>query len=334
MDSLTQAALGAAVGHVVAGERGGSKALVAGAVAGTLPDLDVLFYPVLDSVAELGFHRGLSHSFLFVVVAAPLFGLLVARFARGAPVSWKTWSWVGFWAFGTHVILDSLTIYGTGLLEPFSNARAAWNTLFIIDPLYTVPLLVGLIGAMLVGPGSRRSVMWTRVALGVSVVYLIWAGISKTIANREFEREFARMGIDPIRYISTPTPFNTVLWRALAETESEYVEIYYSVANDDPPSEPNFIPKHHDLLSSRFQSRASQTATWFSQGYYSVTLEDDVVLVHDLRFGQVGFRGGPFVLSLALVPDADTDGGWALEQRWFRMANVGPVMRELIDFAL
>lgn len=79
MDSLTQIVLGAAVGEVVLGKKIGNKAILYGAIAGTIPDLDVLARSLFDPLTANELHRGPTHSILFCLLAAPLFGAWVKR---------------------------------------------------------------------------------------------------------------------------------------------------------------------------------------------------------------------------------------------------------------
>lgn len=328
MDSLTQAALGAAVGHVAAGKEAGRKAIVVGAVAGTLPDLDVLFSPLMDSVAQLAWHRGISHSFLFAVVAAPAFGAIARRLLGPDSASFARWSMLAFWAFVTHGLLDSLTIYGTGLFEPFSDARLAFNLLFIIDPVYTLPLLFGLIMAARTKTDRLRSVRWCVIGLAVSTLYLGFAGLSKSHANRVFEEHFAEKGLPGVEFMSSATPFNTLLWRGLARTDDGHYEAFYSIVADDEPSGFRFIPRSQELLDPIEGTRALAGAKWFSQGFYAAGLVDGSPVLHDLRFGQVGFDGGPYVLTMAF-PDPKSTGEPMVEQWWFRSADTSYLFSEL-----
>ena len=77
MDSLTQIVLGAAAGEVVLGKKLGNRAMIWGAVGGTIPDLDVLGKFFLSSIDNLAFHRGISHSIFFSIVGAFIIGWLV-----------------------------------------------------------------------------------------------------------------------------------------------------------------------------------------------------------------------------------------------------------------
>lgn len=79
MDSLTQITLGAAVGEVVLGKKIGNKAMVWGAIGGTIPDLDVLSNLVTDELSALAFHRAFTHSFAFSFTVPVLLGFLVYR---------------------------------------------------------------------------------------------------------------------------------------------------------------------------------------------------------------------------------------------------------------
>ena len=96
MDSLTQIVLGAAVGEVIAGSKAGNKGALWGAVCGTIPDLDVAFGYFMSDLDRNTFHRSVSHSLLFFILAAPIMGLLIKRIHPYVGVSWKQWSLLAF----------------------------------------------------------------------------------------------------------------------------------------------------------------------------------------------------------------------------------------------
>ena len=83
MDSLTQIVLGAAVGEAVLGKKIGNRALLWGAVAGTIPDFDVLVKFFVDPVTNTEMHRGFSHSILFSVIFAPIFAFFIKKYEKG-----------------------------------------------------------------------------------------------------------------------------------------------------------------------------------------------------------------------------------------------------------
>src|SRR6056297_3249810 len=174
MDTVTQITLGAAVGEAVLGKKLGNKAPLWGAIFGVVPDLDVLVNPFVSEVQALAIHRGLSHSLFFSVVAAPLFGWLLYRYYqdRNSNVSWQDWSLLVFGAIITHIFVDACTSYGTQVLQPFSNYPLSLNSIFIIDPFYTLPLMAGILTALFLKRGvNRRWANW--IGLGMSTLYLL-----------------------------------------------------------------------------------------------------------------------------------------------------------------
>ena len=109
MDSLTQIVLGAAVGEAVLGRKIGNKAMLYGAIAGTIPDLDVLAQTFTDTITATEMHRGFSHSIVFAVLAAPLLGWLTNKLEHKKGLGWQSWSWLFFWGIFTHPLLDIFT---------------------------------------------------------------------------------------------------------------------------------------------------------------------------------------------------------------------------------
>lgn len=205
MDSLTQIVLGGtlAAAIVPAGHR--RRALVYGAALGTLPDLDVLIR-YGDPVADFTYHRSFSHSLFVLSLLAPLLWACCRRL--DACIRAEPWRWLwAFWlALVTHPLLDAMTIYGTQLLWPLDKTPFGVGSVFIIDPLYTLPLLVAMIWT------ARRplSVGASR-ALGVSLVlstaYLGWS----VLAQRHVEAHArAALGAAPdAQLLALPSAFNT-----------------------------------------------------------------------------------------------------------------------------
>ena len=165
MDSLTQIVLGAAVGEVVLGKKVGNKAMLYGAIAGTIPDLDVLSSNFTDTTRALELHRGFTHSVVFSMVFAPTFGWLVSRYEKFK--EFKGWSWLFFWAFVTHPLLDAHTTWGTQLFWPF-DLRLAFKTIFVIDPLYTLPFLICVVLAMRRNRLDTKRRYYNRLGLALS----------------------------------------------------------------------------------------------------------------------------------------------------------------------
>ncbi len=160
MDPLTQGLLGASLPQSVSKKQNVIVAGVLGLLAGMAPDLDVLIRSSTDPLLYLEFHRQFTHSLLFIPIGSLICALVLhPLIAKRRGLSFKQ-SWL-FCAlgYGTHALLDSCTSYGTQLFWPLSNARFAWNTVSIIDPAFTLPILVLLVFAAL-----KRNPMFARIA--------------------------------------------------------------------------------------------------------------------------------------------------------------------------
>ena len=143
---------------------------VDGGLCGLLPDLDVL-WPFADPVAALSWHRGYSHAFVVLVLATPFIAWAAVRIHPATRPHWRGWLLLVFLALVTHPILDCLTVYGTQVLLSFSDLPVGWATIFIIDPLFTVPLVIGVAAALIVrrrGLGHRPS----NAGLMIAVAWL------------------------------------------------------------------------------------------------------------------------------------------------------------------
>ncbi len=325
MDSLSQIVLGAATGEAAAGRRIGRRALLWGALAGTLPDLDVLASPFLTEPESLRLHRSFSHSLFFAFVAAPLLGWLTARLHRrfgwGSEGTREVRPWIALWFWGmwTHPMLDAFTNYGTQLLWPFTTHPFAVSSVFIIDLAYTLPLLVAVVAAWRMKEDAVRRRRAVAVGLALSTAYLAWGvGVKVYVESVARESLAAAAPGTPeaaprVRMLSEPTAFSTILWTILVETEPVAQE---SAASDSArfdsartAPDPVFLAGTYSLLGPRriaFQPIAAEhdrlaggtgegaaTVRWFSKGWYTVRpatrispAAGDSLDVCDLRFGR------------------------------------------------
>ena len=281
MDSLTQIVLGAAVGEVVLGKKVGNKAMLYGAIAGTIPDLDVLVGNLYDTVTALEIHRGFSHSLLFSIVAAPMFGYILSKMHQHA--SWKDWSWLMFWGLFTHPLLDCFTTWGTQLFWPF-DLRIAFKTIFVIDPLYTLPFLICLIAASRLKRTSDRRRKLNRLGLILSSMYLLFSLVMKGITFLKFEKALHQQSITYSELETKPSPFNTLLWSANVKTEEHFLIGEYSVFDTQPIVFRSY-PKHHELITHLKSYDNLQRLIDVTGGWYTVTEKKDELFLNDLRFG-------------------------------------------------
>jgi inner membrane protein len=287
MDSITQAALGAAVAEAgMGGKRLGNKAILWGIALGTLPDLDVLANPWLDSVQRLEWHRGISHSLFFMVLASPLIGWGISRLHHGR-VSVARAGWTVFAILFTHVLIDVFTVYGTMVFEPFSDRRIGANNLFIIDPLFTLPLLIGLVVAWFSRRDFARRRFWNWSGLALCTLYVIWSFGIKAMADQQFEKALRDQGLAFTRRMSAPTPFNSILWRGLADGPNGYWVGYWSLLDREKPIRFDFIPTNQELLADVAETRAVRRLIWFSDGYFSASRNAGELVISDWRFGEI-----------------------------------------------
>ena len=219
MDPITQGLIGATLPQTVARDR---RLLVLagcfGFLAGLLPDLDVLIRSSSDPLLFLEFHRQFTHSLLFIpvggLVCAVVLHLVLGR-RKG--VSFKsTWLFCTL-GYGTHGLLDAFTSYGTMLWWPFSSERVSLSFVSIVDPLFSMPLLVLVILA------AVRRQRW--FAIGA----LLWAGLylGAGMLQRSTAMEMgtalaASRGHTPARLDAKPSFANILIWKTIYESDGEF----------------------------------------------------------------------------------------------------------------
>nr|BFF41227.1 metal-dependent hydrolase [Tenacibaculum mesophilum] len=281
MDSLTQIVLGAAVGEAVLGKKVGNKAMLYGAIAGTIPDLDVYVGKLFDTVTALEIHRGFTHSVFFAIVFGWIFGWLISLYEKNA--STKEWALLMFWGFITHPILDAHTTWGTQLFWPL-DLRLAFKNIFVIDPLYTLPFLVFLLMAMFQRKGTAKRTKYNNLGLIISSSYMAITLVIKGITYSKFSHALKEQGISYKEIETKPTPFNTILWSANVETDNAYLIGYYSFF-DTKPIEFYSYPKNHHLLDDYKNNVSIKRLIKITKGWYTISEKNNLIYLNDLRFG-------------------------------------------------
>lgn len=284
MDSLSQLALGSALGIAVMGRRTAVwKAALWGGVAGTLPDLDVLIDHG-DPILNMVLHRGHSHALLWLSLFALPLGAAIAKL-HGEWAWWQRWSVAMGLALVTHPLLDAMTVYGTQLALPFSNHPYGVGSIFIIDPLYTLPLLVGTVWALWAS-NKTRGLRANLVGLVLSCTYLLWTVLAQQHVTSIAQASLKQQGITAQRTLVTPSPFNSVLWRVVVVDGDHFYEGFYSL-----------FDATREVRWDRFERGMQWTATLkdvdgvqriqsFSQGFYKLSNDAGQWRITDLRMGQ------------------------------------------------
>ena len=280
MDSVTQALLGGAVGLAVAGRRHPRRAWLYGALAGTLPDLDVVI-DYGNAVDDFTRHRGFTHSWLVHTVAAPIIAFVMSRVDRRlAPGRWLALVWL---ALVTHAGLDALTVYGTQVFWPLPVAPLSGGSVFIIDPLYTLPLLV-LAVVVLARPPSRSS-RAAAIILIISTGYLAFGVAAQTAVERRVASEIDRQGIEAERIDVTAASFTILLWRIVVMTPDAYLQGFASVFDPDPTIRFNAFDRGARYQAVVADNPHFRRLDWFSHGFLSLGVVDERLLATDLRMG-------------------------------------------------
>ncbi len=302
MDSLSQVVLGAAVSVAVMGRRTSlRKAAAWGAVLGTLPDLDVVVDHG-DALLNMTLHRAESHALFWLSLAAPLFGAGIARLHGEWPL-WRRWVLAAWLALVTHPLLDTMTVYGTQLALPFSNHLFGVGSVFIIDPFYTLPLIVGLVLGL---AWWRRRPGWALRAnaagLLLSTAYLGWGVLAQQHVTSLAEASLARQGIQAQALLVTPTAFNTVLWRVVATTPTHYHEGFYSLLDRGREPQWDAFERGAGLMSAYAANPAFQRLNAFAHGLVAMREVDGRAQVSDLRMGQTPVFSFSFDIGPAAGP--------------------------------
>lgn len=290
MDSLTQIVLGAAVGEAVLGKKIGTRAMLWGAIAGTIPDLDVLLKFVTDPITSTEMHRGFSHSIVFSLLMTPLLAWVAQKIHKRREATRKDWMWLFFLALVTHPMLDMHTTWGTQFFWPF-EVRITYNNIFVVDPLYTIPFLICVIIAMCYKRTNPKRRFFNNLGLIISTSYMALTFVFKGFGYQAVDANLAKQGIDFVEIETLPTPLNTVLWDAHIETKTGYRFGKYSLLDDDSPILfSKEYPKNHQLIDSIRDDQKIQQILKIANGWYTIEKEGDRLFFNDLRFGQFGMN--------------------------------------------
>lgn len=310
MDSVTHIVLGACIGEVVAGKQMGRRAMLWGMVAQSFPDIDVVASFWMDTAGNLLAHRGFTHSLLCSLLVTPLFALMAARFhhSRGVPLS----RWMLLFGINilTHLVLDSQNAYGTGLFEPFSHTRVAFNTLFVADPLFTITALIATFIMLLPRLKRKTRIIWATSGIAVSAAYLGYCISNKMMIDDEVEQLLAKQHIHYKQSIITPTPLNSLLWYVVATDDSGSYIGYRSIFDTRTDMPLFFFARNEGLLAEAEDHESTQKLIRFSQGFYTAEKWGDTLVFNDLRFGQMGgweYPNEKFVFHYYLHDSASND---------------------------
>lgn len=288
MDSITHIALGAVVGEAIAGKQLGKRAMLIGAIAQSIPDIDILATTWLSATDNLLAHRGFTHSFLFCILVSIALAVGAQRWYKQIDITLLKWMFFFALEILLHLVLDACNAYGVGWLEPFSRQRISFNILFVADPFYTIWLVISLVMLTILHSQNGKRRFWIGFGLVISTAYFLHAVSNKIMITRETQTALLRQHIPHQRMLTTPTPLNSWLWYVVIEDKTGFYTAYRSVADDKNEAiDFTYFPKQHKLLAPFETDDATRQLKRFSQGYYTIEHLGDTVMFNDLRFGQI-----------------------------------------------
>lgn len=289
MDSLTQIVLGAAVGELTLGKRIGNKAQLFGAIAGTIPDLDILLnfiYP--DGVSKLLIHRSYSHAWLtHILLGIPLAYLCYRAYKK--TIEFKSWYWLWLLGLTTHALLDAFTTYGTRLFLPFTDFQVGFNNISVIDPMYTFPFMFVLGICLFLKRDDPRRLKWAWRSVYISTAYMVMTFGIKYYVHQKFSNELSRQDIVHDHLYTSPTFFNNALWASISTTDSTLTIGEYSIFQERDSI--SFVTyQRHLELEKGFEGKGLKTLKWFSQGKYFIEQNDsNTINVYIVKWGRSDF---------------------------------------------
>ena len=281
MDSITQAALGAAIGKATLGKYIGNKSIVIGVVVATIPDLDVALYLIYNKFEMLSIHRGYSHSILVSLIGSVLLSLLFKRMKWTKEIHLFKLLLFNWLALFTHTILDAFTAYGTQLFLPFSDCRFGLDSINVVDPIYTIPLLLGLSGSILF-----KKKKFNTIGLIVSTGYLIGTLAVKGIINDRLENDLADQQIEYYDFLTIPVGTASLNWYGLAKNDENLYLKKYSLYKENDSDFHSF--KINDRYLNKLSPIQKERMIWFAKGFYTVEMDEDTIFIYNL---QVDMRG-------------------------------------------
>ena len=285
MDPLSQGIVGAAFAQSAANKNNIFKIGVIGFLAGLAPDLDILIQSSTDPILFLEYHRQFTHSLFFIPFGSLIVALVLFPLVKSS-MSIKTVYFASLLGYATHGLLDACTSYGTQIFWPFSNERVTWNNISIVDPLFTIPVLI-LIGIAI----KTKKKIFSFFAIG-------WISFYLSLGFVQYERallaaiELANdRGHNPERLTLKPSFGNLILWKSIYQhDETFYVDAIRTVRSSTwclGESIRVFDYQYHlpDLDEKSQQKKDIERFRWFSQDYLGYEKERNIVT--DVRYSMI-----------------------------------------------
>lgn len=293
MDSVTQLVLGAAIAGTIGHKQLGRSALVVGAVLATLPDLDV-FLPATDAVTRFTEHRSFSHS-LFVLFPFAFVCLAVLKLIfKKEVISDQRLFWLCCLPLITHPMLDALTSYGTQLFWPLAGHPISIASIFAVDPLYTLPLLIGCIYLWRNGESSKKykARRINQIGLILSSGYLLLGLLLQTLMQNKVELALQANHIAKNKIFISPLYPSLNWWGAIVVDKGVYYNVKVNVLSNILGNDLDISLKQDLGYGVIATSPVALTSLdWFTNGFIRLQDIEGQLVATDLRMktGQLDY---------------------------------------------
>ena len=285
MDPLSQGTVGAVFAQSTSNKSNIFKVGLIGFLAGLAPDFDVFIGSSTDPILFLEFHRQFTHSLIFIPFGSLIVSLLVFPLVKRS-MSFKNVYIASLLGYATHGLLDACTSYGTLLFWPFSNERITWNNISIIDPLFTIPVL--LLAATAI---KTKKKVFSFFAIGWIAFYLSLGFVQYERALSTANELANSRGHNAERLTLKPSFGNLILWKSIYQhNDTFYVDAIRTVQLSTwcvGESIRAFDYEQHlpDLDEDSQQKKDIERFRWFSQDYLGYDEEKNIVT--DVRYSMI-----------------------------------------------
>ena len=299
MDPLSQGIVGSVASQQKSSKEKILLITIIGFLSGMAPDLDIFIRSSHDPLLAIEFHRQFTHSLVFI----PFGGLICGTFfyyvlTKRRGMSMKETYLYCTLAYASHGLLDACTSYGTQLFWPFNDFRVAWNTISIIDPIFTITLFTLVFMSIF-----RKKVLFARIALIWVITYMSIGLIQNNRAENIGLLNANSRGHIPVRIEVKPSFANLLVWKVIYEADGKYYVDAVKIGLNTKVIKGTSVEKLNiknsfpwlDLNSQ--QSKDIDRFSWFSGGYLSISKNNPYRII-DIRY--------------SMLPN-ETHGLWGIE---------------------
>lgn len=287
MDSFTHIAIGACIGEIFFEKGFGKKAMLWGALAQSLPDIDFAAHLWLSTPDALLAHRGFTHSFFFAILISPVLTLVADKVHRPRKIPFLRWLLFFTVQLLLHLLLDVFNNYGIGWLEPFSHERFSFNILYVVDPFFSLFTILAFVFLLLTNRYHLKRVTASLIGVIAPFFYVIFCMINKFNVDNQVAYLSQQQKIPYQKLYTTPAPLQNWLWYIILKGEGGFWIGYYSLFDKKKEINFHYFSSQENDLNEIAAHEDFQKLVRFSQGYYIVNTINNQIIFNDLRFGQM-----------------------------------------------